>query len=622
MCGFVGFVSDSGALTGSEKNNIIRKMGNLIAHRGPDGEGFYTDDTVALGFRRLSIIDLQNGAQPMTSSNGRYVITFNGEIYNYKELRSKLENEYSLKFKTESDTEVLLETIVNYGMKALSMFRGMFSFIIYDKKEKKIFGARDPFGIKPLYYTKMQGSFMFASEIKAFLAHPHFKKEVNKDALKLYLTFQYTPIAETMFKDVFKLEPGHFFIYDGEKLDVRSYFNPAYKIDKKINEDEAALKIFDAVKESVKYHKIADVEVGSFLSGGADSSFITAIARPENTFSVGFAPGFFDEGPEAAEFCENLQLKNLHKEVSAEDFFEAVPKVQYYSDEPHANLSAVPLYFLSGMAAENVKVVMSGEGADEFFGGYETYHGCTLGTVYRKIVPKPIRHIISKGIGDRDIKGLNFLKRNTDRLTESYIGQAFIMNDDDANSILKDKYKSSISFKDITRPYFEKAEMYDEVHKKMYLDMNLWLPNDILLKADKMSMANSLELRVPYLDKEVWAVSSVLPEKYLVNRDVTKKTFRKSTEKILPKEWVTRKKKGFPVPLAKWLKEQKYADRFREMFKKPFAKEFFDTDILNEWLDEHCAGKRMFHRQLYTVYAFLCWYEVYFVDTDITVAYN
>ena len=315
-------------------------------------------------------------------------------------------------------------------------------------------------------------------------------------------------------------------------------------------------------------------------------------------------------------------MKNLHKEVSAEDFFEAVPKVQYYSDEPHANLSAVPLYFLSGMAAENVKVVMSGEGADEFFGGYETYHGCTLGTVYRKIVPKPIRHIISKGIGDRDIKGLNFLKRNTDRLTESYIGQAFIMNDDDANSILKDKYKSSISFKDITRPYFEKAEMYDEVHKKMYLDMNLWLPNDILLKADKMSMANSLELRVPYLDKEVWAVSSVLPEKYLVNREVTKKTFRKSTEKILPKEWVTRKKKGFPVPLAKWLKEQKYADRFRKMFKKPFAKEFFDTDILNEWLDEHCAGKRMFHRQLYTVYAFLCWYEVYFVDTDITVAYN
>ena len=609
MCGFAGFFG-----TGEyDREQIIKAMSEKIAHRGPDGDGIYVDDQVALGHRRLSIIDLECGIQPMYSADGRYVIVFNGEIYNFKDIRKVLEREKGAKFQTNSDTEVILQTYMYYGERTASLLRGMFAFVIYDKEKHTLYGARDAFGIKPFYYAKMQDTLLFGSEIKAFLPHPAFTKEVNKEALKMYLIFQYSPMEQCIFKDVYKLQPGNYFTYDGKEFKTTTYFSAGFKPTER-TEEQTAEEIRSEVEKSVKYHLIADVEVGSFLSGGVDSSFIAALARPDKTYSVGFEVDDFDESYDAKALCDMLGMKNRRREITADEFFDALPAVQYQSDEPHANLSAVPLYFLSQMAAEDVKVVLSGEGADEFFGGYETYHGSKSGNVYKKVVPKKLRQEVGHLIGERDHRGLNFFKRNALNLEDAYIGQAFIMDNEQANQLLREPYRSDLTYQDVTRPYYERAKGMDELHKKMYLDMHLWLPNDILLKADKMTMAHSLELRVPYLDRKVWDYAKTMTSDLLLDDHQTKTTFRKSTEKVLPEDWVKRKKKGFPVPIRQWLWEEKYASKFREMFSQPFASEFFDTDILMNWLEEHQAKKANNQRKLYTVYAFLLWYKAYFVE--------
>ena len=609
MCGFAGFFG-----TGEyDREKVVSAMSERIKHRGPDADGTFVDDYVALGFRRLSIIDLAYGMQPMHSADGRYVICFNGEIYNFKDIRKKLEKDHGAHFKTNSDTEVLLQTYIFYGKRTASLLRGMFAFVIYDKKEHTLYGARDAFGIKPFYYGKMGDTLLFGSEIKAFLEHPAFTKEVNKEALKMYLVFQYSPMEQTLFENVYKLQPGTYFTYDGKHFETTTYFYPGFRPEKR-EVEETAEGIKKEVEKSVEYHLIADVEVGSFLSGGVDSSFIAALARPDKTYSVGFEVDDFDESLDAKALCDMLGMKNRRREITADEFFDALPAVQYQSDEPHANLSAVPLYFLSQMAAEDLKVVLSGEGADEFFGGYETYHDSKSGDLYKKVVPRKLRKKIGEKIGDRDHRGLNFFKRNALNLEDAYIGQAFIMDNEQANALLTDKYKNDRTYQDVTRPYYERAKGMDDLHKKMFLDMHLWLPNDILLKADKMTMAHSLELRVPYLDRKVWDYAKTMTSDQLLDDHQTKTTFRKSTEKVLPEEWVKRKKKGFPVPIRQWLWEEKYAARFREMFNQPFAAEFFDTKILLDWLDEHQQKKANHQRKLYTVYAFLLWYQAYFIN--------
>ena len=611
MCGFAGFFG-----TGDyDREQIVSAMNEKIKHRGPDGEGIFTDEYVALGHRRLSIIDLDLGIQPMYSADGRYVIVFNGEIYNFKDIRKKLIERHDAVFQTNSDTEVLLQTYIYYGERTASLLRGMFSFVIYDREKHTLYGARDAFGIKPFYYAKMDGTLLFGSEIKAFLPHPAFTKSVNKEALKMYLIFQYSPMEETIFENVYKLQPGHYFTYDGKDFVTTAYFNPGFR-PKDRTAEETADDILNEVKKSVEYHLIADVEVGSFLSGGVDSSFIATLARPDKTYSVGFAVDDFDESLDAKALCDQLGMKNRRREITADEFFEALPAIQYQSDEPHANLSAVPLYYLSQMAAEDVKVVLSGEGADEFFGGYETYHGSRSGNIYKKLTPKKLRRKIGEEIGDRDHRGLNFFKRNALDLEDAYIGQAFIMDNEQANELLQEKYRSDLTYQDVTRPYYRMAEGMDELHKKMFLDMHLWLPNDILLKADKMTMAHSLELRVPYLDRKVWDYAKTMTSDLLLDDHQTKTTFRKSTESVLPEDWVKRKKKGFPVPIRQWLWEEKYAAQFREMFDQPYAKEFFDTELLKKWLTEHQEKKANHQRKLYTVYSFLLWYKAYFIDEN------
>lgn len=609
MCGFTGFFGRGDF----PREEVIRKMNECIVHRGPDGEGFFMDEDIALGFRRLAIIDPEGGIQPMHSTDGRYVIVFNGEIYNYRELRAKLTEKHGCVFHTESDTEVILQLYGIYGVKTASMLRGMFAFIIYDKAKQRMYGARDYFGIKPFYYAHMRGNLLFGSEIKSFLPHPDFQKEVNRRALKMYLIFQYSPLRETMFQGVFKLEPGSYMTYDGNLLVINKYFEPVYNKQSRGSEMSKAM-LRKTLQDSVIHHQVSDVEVGALLSGGVDSGYITALARPEKTYSVGFDVPGFDETTHAKKLCDVLHISNKSKKITPDEFFQAVPRVQYHSDEPHANLSAVPLYYLSELAAKDVKVVLSGEGADELFGGYDTYSPSFLGRIYQKMVLSDMRRRIGKWAGKRPPhRGLNFLRRNALDLEERYIGQAYIVSNQEADRLLAPAYRSGLRYQDITGPYFACVKYEDELHKKLYLDMHLWLPNDILLKADKMTMAHSLELRVPYLDKKVWELARTLDASLMTDHRTNKKIFREAAKQVLPADWAFRKKKGFPVPIRMWLRQEKYYQIVKEMFQRDFVKEFFSRSILLQWLEEHRRGIADHQRKIYTVYAFLVWYEQYFL---------
>lgn len=612
MCGFTGYINKD-----KKDKKVIRDMSKTIIHRGPDDEDYYEDKNIALAFRRLSFQDVKNGSQPMYNEDKSLVITYNGEIYNFKELRSDLEKKGHI-FKTNSDTEVIIHGYEEYKEKILDKLRGMFAFVIYDIKNNELFGARDPFGIKPFYYTLQNDTFMFSSEIKSFLPNPYFKKELNKKALKPYLTFQYSVLEETFFKDVYRLKPGYFIKYKDGKVNLEKYFFYEYK-EKKIQFEELIDNINKNVEHSVEIHRISDpsVKVGAFLSGGVDSSYVVSVFKPNLTFSVGFDYGEkFNETNYSKELSDLLGIQNKRKLINADEFFEALDKVQYYSDEPHANLSAVPLYFLSALARKDVKAVLSGEGADELYGGYESYYETRSFKNYKKLpffLRRGIKNIVSKF---PYFKGQGFLIKGGQKLEEYYVGEAFIYNDSEANDILTKKYQSDLSFKDITKPYYDQVRCEKELIKKQFIDMNLWLPNDILLKADKMTMANSLELRVPFLDKELFKESLTIPSIYKVNSYTTKYALRCASEKVVPNEWAKRPKKGFPVPFSIWIKEDKYYNIVKSLLEEKFVKEFFDQDKLLNMLEKHYNNVENNGRKIYTVLSFIIWYKKYFIELN------
>lgn len=606
MCGFVGFCSKN-----VKDKNVIKEMNNQIIHRGPDSDGYYFDKDVNFGFRRLSIIDLHEGSQPILNESGDTAIIFNGEIYNYQELREDLVAK-GYKFKTHTDTEVILHGYEEYGEEGiLAKLRGMFAFTIWDSKKEKLFGARDHFGIKPYYYALLDGDLLFGSEVKSFLKYPKFKKEVNEKALKHYLVFQYNPLEETFFKGVKKLRPGHYYIYENGKMEIKTYYNLTLDY-KDMTFDEAVGKIEKEVEESVKYHKISDVEVGSFLSGGVDSSYVVATALPDKTFSVGFDNKGFNETMYAKELSDSLGIKNFAKLITPDEFFEGINKVQYYSDEPHANLSSVPLYFLSKLAAEQVKVVLSGEGADELFAGYNEYADALPQRIYRKL-PFSLRHKLYLKYKDRKhFRGQTIILKYGQKVEDRYIGPAEIMTDELANSLVTSKYKNAETSRDLTKKYYDEVKNMDDVSKRLYLDMKMWIVEDILLKADKMTMANSIELRVPLLDKKMWELARTIPVKHKVHNEITKYSFRTAAKNKLPEDWAKRRKLGFVVPFVLWIKEEKYYKIVKEVFNKDFVSEFFDKDKINKLLDDHFNGITNNGRKVYTIYTFLKWYEIYF----------
>lgn len=607
MCGFVGF---TGHLV--NRDEIIRKMADRIIHRGPDMEGYYLgsdEDGATLGFRRLSIIDLSDGAQPMQNEDGTVVVVFNGEIYNFMELRDRL-IACGHVFRTRCDTEVLVHGWEEYGEKLIPMLRGMFAFVLWDERQKILLGARDYFGIKPFYYSVLaDGNLLFGSEIKSFLEHPGFRREVNPDVLRPYLTFQYSAADETFFRGTFKLPPAHYFTFANGKMELHQYWDVDFTKKTTASFAECADAIDASVRESVAAHRISDVPVGSFLSGGVDSSYITAALMPENTFSVGFNFEKFDETSEARALSERLGIRNYLKHISADECFEAFGKIQYHMDEPQSNPSSVPLYFLSQLAAEHVTVVLSGEGADEIWAGYEEYDVHGLASTYRKL-PAFLRRAAGRTAAALPyFKGHDFLIKNSGRPENYFIGQAHVFPEKEAEQILRGPYAHGMTVRDITEPVYARAKGLSELEKKQYLDLHLWLPGDILLKADKMSMAHSLELRVPYLDREIMAGAQTLPSAYKIDGQYTKSVLRSAANKTLPDEWAHRPKKGFPVPIRQWLREEKYEQIVRTAFSSDAAAEYFQADRLLRLLDEHKAGTANHQRKIWTAYTFLTWHK-------------
>ena len=609
MCGFVGFtnyIKDDGT--------VLEKMMDRIVHRGPDSAGKFVDKDIALGFRRLSIIDLAEGNQPMFNEDGSLVLTFNGEIYNYRELRAEL-TEKGHTFKNNSDSEVLLHGFEEWGEELVTRLRGMFAFVIFNRLDKSVFAARDMFGIKPFYYTFMGGSFIFGSEIKAFLEHPDFKKALNEEALGHYLSFQYSPTEETFFKDVYKLPPAHYFIYkDGEMKKVR-YWKPDFSATDGVLEYFSDLTD-NAVRESVEAHKIADVEVGSFLSSGIDSSYIAEAAKVDKTFTVGFdSPDGerYNEISFAKEFAKTIGVENFFEVITPEEYWDKFPGIQYHMDEPLADPAAIALYFVSKLASEHVKVVMSGEGADELFGGYRIYMEPLTLTPYDKL-PFKIRRMISKICEHLPQKhGINYLVRRGKTIEERFIGNANIFALKERNSILKSEIaKNAVSPQILCDKFYSEVADKDDVTKMQYLDINMWLMGDILLKADKTSMANSLELRAPFLDKKVMELASTIPLSCRVNTVTTKLALRKAAEKTLPQRTATKDKLGFPVPIRVWLKEDEYYTKVKTAFLSEAAEQYFDTEKLIKLLDLHKSGKSDLSRKIWTVYTFLIWYEQFF----------
>ena len=610
MCGIAGFMGQV-----ENRADVIRNMTEVITHRGPDSDGFFTDDNISMGFRRLSIIDLGAGHQPIYNEDKSLVLTFNGEIYNYKDLRKELIAK-GHKFYTDTDSEVLVHGFEEWKEDMLPKLRGMFGFAIYNTKDNSLFIARDFFGIKPMHYTQIGNDFVYASEIKSILEYPNFEKKFNRKALDSYLSFQYAVPPETFFEGVYCLMPGHYLWYKDGEVETTRYFEARFNPDEEMTEEEAVDRIEKVFENSVNAHKIADVEVGCFLSSGVDSSYVSTYFADQKTFTVGFDFGEkYNEISWAKNLSEKIGVEHHTHLISSEEFWDAVPTVQYHMDQPLADPSCIALYFVSRLASHYVKVVLSGEGADELFGGYTCYNDPRVFKIYQTIVPHCIRKAI-RAICRKlpDIKGRDYLIRACDKLEERYIGNAFMYDYKQKQELLKDP---SIATRpqDLTRKYYYRCRKYDDVTKMQYLDINMWMVGDILLKADRMSMANSLELRVPFLDKEVFKVASSLPTKLRCNKHNTKYAMRKAAVRHMPEATAEKEKLGFPVPTRVWLRDEKYYNVVKTKFKGKTAEKFFNTDVLVSWLDSHFSGKEDNSRRVWTIYVFLVWYDIYF-DED------
>ena len=612
MCGICGF---TGNIPDNEK--IIHKMAEVITHRGPDSEGFYTDESISMGFRRLSIIDLEGGTQPIYSQDKSKVLTFNGEIYNYKELRKEL-IDMGYEFYTQTDSETILHGYEAWGEKVLDRLRGMFGFAIYDKKDGSLFIARDFFGIKPMHYALVGDHLVYGSEIKSILEFPLYEKKFNARTLDNYLSFQYALPPETFFEGIYCLLPGHYLRFKDGKVTTTRYWEATFEPDETLTEEEAVDRIEQVFEKSVDAHKISDVEVGCFLSSGVDSSYVSTYFADQKTFTVGFDFGEkYNEIDWAKGLSEKIGVDHHYKVIASDEFWGNIRKVQYHMDQPLADPSCIALYFVSKIASEHVKVVLSGEGADELFGGYTIYNEINSLRGYQKL-PLGLRKFLANIVRPLPkFKGRNFILRGALSVEERFIGNAFMFNKAEKQKILKD---TSIAHEpqEYTAKYYDRAKNYDDITKMQYLDINTWMVGDILLKADRMSMANSLELRVPFLDKEVFKVARTIPYQLRVNKENTKYAMRKAARRHLPEDWAKKKKLGFPVPTRVWLKDEKYYNIVKDVFNSETAKKFFNSEELIKFLDDHFSGKEDNSRKVWTVFIFIVWYNIYFGDDTVT----
>ncbi|MGZ9644351.1 asparagine synthase (glutamine-hydrolyzing) [Bacillus cereus] len=616
MCGYVGCLYNTAKRYSETEKIQFENMTNLLYHRGPDDQGYFRDEHVQFGFRRLSIIDLDAGHQPLAYDNERYILMFNGEIYNYIELREMLIKQGAC-FSTQSDTEVIVALYAQVKEECVNYLRGMYTFVIWDRQEKKLFGARDHFGIKPLYIAQQNDITFFASEKKSIL-HVMQDKGVNPTALQHYFTYQYGPEPETLTNDINKIEPGHYFIKEiGKEIEVYRYWKPYFNAsDNKKEEHIRAIR--DVIYDSVKVHMRSDVPVGAFLSGGIDSSIIASIAKEINpnllTFSVGFEHRGFSEIDVAKETAEKLGVKNYSVLVTPQEFMNEFPKIMWHMDDPLADPAAVPLYFVAKEARKHVTVVLSGEGSDELFGGYNIYREPNSLKMF-SYIPTSGRTVLKalSGALKEGFKGKSFLERGCTPIEERYYGNAKIFREEEKIKLIK-SYNESVNYKDVTKALYNEIKDYDDVSKMQYIDMYTWLRGDILLKADKMSTAHSLELRVPFLDKEVFDVASKIPTELKIANRTTKAILREAVRGIVPDHVLDRKKLGFPVPIRHWLKDEMY-DWALNIIKESKTEHLIDKKYVLNLLEAHRTDKGDHSRKIWTVLTFMVWHQIYIEHT-------
>ncbi|ANE48234.1 asparagine synthase [Paenibacillus swuensis] len=619
MCGIAGIVYFNPDRKPSY--NMLQKMTNTMTHRGPDQNGIQIHEQVGLAFNRLSILDLEQGAQPMPNEDSSIWLVFNGEIYNYQSLRMQLEDKGHI-FRTHTDSEVILHLYEEYKEKCLEHLQGMFSFAIWNIETQELFAARDHFGVKPFYYYQDKDQFIFASEIKSILTVDDVIPMVNANSLMHYLTFQYVPHPETMFEGIRKLEPGYYIhINKSGKVTKQPYWAPAFEPENRPIETFIE-ELRHSLKKSVKDHMHSEVPLGCFLSGGIDSSSIASYVsmdRSLKTFSVGFA-GEHNETVYAAETAAAIGSEHYEELISPEVFFADTLEAVWHMDEPIADPAAIPTFRLSKLAREQVTVVLSGEGADELFGGYGIYREPSS---LRPIswVPDGLKSGLERLLRQTpgSFYGKNYLLRGLTPLEGRFVGNAKIFSEDEKKHLVlnqQDWLKPWVVSQELTRPIYEKFAHLDEVSQMQTIDLNFWLPNDILMVSDKMSMAHSLELRVPFLDKNVFEIARKIPHNYRLAQGTTKYVLRKAMEGIVPDHVLSRPKLGFPVPLRKWLHTE-WGDQMLEQIKGSGSDEWFRMEEVKAMLNKHRNGQGDYSRKLWTIYIFSLWHATYIKPTQI-----
>ena len=604
FCGFMGFRENSEV--------IVNAMLGKIKHRGPDGNRVYIKEAIHAGQCDF-ILNPQVPVSPLgVRCNGMdLVILFDGEIENRAEIMIHLESAASLP-EDSSDEGLLIRLYSVHGEEMLSYVQGAFAFVIYDFQKKQLFAARDRLGCKPLYYGFLDGVFCFASEIKGFFGHPDFTPVLNEAALAQYLSFQYSVLPETFFKGIYKLQPAHYLLHKEETTFVERYWEPVFKpVDRPF--DEKVADIDKAIVNAMDAYAHYRGQAASFLSGGVDSGFIAARFRPKLCVTVGYENNDYSESVNAAALAGTLGIKHITKEISGDAYFEVLPEAMYYMDEPMADPAAIAFYFGCKAASEHVRIAFSGEGPDEFFGGYGQYfEPFALDKV--SFVPEKIRRAVSNGLSKMpmQLKGMGYLIRAGKNVEERFIGNAYMFTEKERSALLKSHTDASPA--SITQPLYDKVRHLDEVTQMQYIDINLWLAGDILHQADRMGLAHSLLIKTPFLNKKVIDLAMQLPTKYRVTKDKNKIAFRAAAKKYLPRSVAQRKKWGFPVPLRCWLKEDKFYAFTKAHFLSKTARQFFHIEILLELLDAHKQNRADNSRKIWTILMFIIWYKKFFTE--------
>jgi asparagine synthase (glutamine-hydrolysing) len=624
MCGIAGKINL--AIAQPVSRCEIEAMLSVMGHRGPDGQGVHLDGSVGLGHLRLSIIDLATGAQPLGNEDESVWITFNGEIYNFPELREKLLAR-GHKFKTHSDTEVIVHLYEEYGRDCVNHLRGMFAFAIWDSRQKRLFIARDRVGIKPLYYFASGDFLAFASELKSLLALEAVPRDLNEQAVDAFWCFNYLPGELTMFKGIRKLLPGYWMEVNAQgRVTTHQYWdlNFSQRTDN-VSLEAAADQLSELLRETIRQHMISDVPVGFLLSGGMDSSAVLSYAAREtdkeiSTFTIGFdGKDIVDERPYARLMAAKFRSRHYETTISAKQFWDYLPKLMWHLDEPVCEPPAVALHYISELARKHVKVLLSGEGGDEAFGGYPNYPNQLALQKLRGLFG-PLRGVVGSGavaLGQMTGKSRwadygRMLPLDLSDYYWSRVGSPFLRESNTSSANYRSDFRSRLngnSQETFVRWLFDRVKDLPELHQMLYLDTKTWLPDDLLVKADKVTMASSLELRVPLLDHKVLEFAAALPPHFKVKGRETKHVLKAAFAKVLPQEIINRKKVGFPVPYGRWLARELWQSA-SDLLTAPssFVSRYFETSSIHAMLNRH-RDTGSLQRELFSLVALELWHQ-------------